>query len=108
MLQSDVKQPTQLITGDEAPQRHHLDPISASEQLLVRDFSPVAPHSTVHLVQFDQSVHPAKNMLFQVIKLLFLRIYTYDMLTASKSQFGKCRDTDLNSDLLIRKVRSDF
>ena len=72
MLQSDVKQPTQLITGDEAPQRHHLDPISASEQLLVRDFSPVAPHSTVHLVQFDQSVHPAKNMLFLEIKLEFI------------------------------------
>ena len=30
------------------------------------------------------------------------------MLTASKSQFGKCRDKDLNSDLLIHKARSGF
>ena len=61
VCQSEVKHPMQLVIGDEPPQRHHKDPISASEQLLVRDFSPVAPHSTEHFVQFDHSVHPAER-----------------------------------------------
>ena len=30
------------------------------------------------------------------------------MLTASKSQFGKCRDKDLNFDLLIHKALNGF
>ena len=65
LCQPEFKQPAQPIIGDEPPQRHHFDPISASEQLLVRDFSPVPPHSIEHFVQLDQFVHPAELSLSQ-------------------------------------------
>ena len=71
LLQSEVRQLAQPMTGEEPPQRHHFDPTSAPKQLLVRDLSPVAPHSTEQLVQFDQSVHPARTRVFKDIMLIF-------------------------------------